>query len=143
MRQRNDVAASREESVQHGVATPGPSRLPPLAGDGEANVGGLRRHVEMREELGQVRIIQLVIDDEPGIDGDAGAVIVDIDRSRMTARPVVFLINNDLMWRTRRQGPGGGVSGDAGPDDSIRMRLMVLRKLAVSGVRCETQTVVQ
>jgi hypothetical protein len=51
----------------------------------------------MGEELRQVGVVQFVVDDETGVDGDGGALIVDIDRGRVAANALFLLINGDLV----------------------------------------------
>jgi len=66
------------------------------------------------EQRGQVRIVQLVIDDEADVDRKPGAVIVDIDGMAVAAGPEFAVVDGD--WIMIRQGPGRGIAADSRPD---------------------------
>ena len=95
-----EIAALGEKGAENSPAfTPAPFKAPPIGGDRKAHFGGLGGDAQPLQHRGKIRIIQSVIDDEPGIDRDLGAGMFDIDGRRMAARPQILLIERDLMAR--------------------------------------------
>src|SRR5437016_6101086 len=70
----------------------------------------------MVEQAGEFGIVALVVDDEAGIDGDAGPVIVDCHGMAVAAGAKLALINGDRI--AARQRPCRGITRDPGPHHS-------------------------
>ena len=97
-RRRQRIALLREQSGQHRAAVaPAPLEATLVGGDRKAHVGLLRLHPGPVEKRRQIGIVQGVVDDEAGIDGDGLAEILDIHRRRMTARPRRALVKHDFV----------------------------------------------
>ena len=79
------------------VAAAAPFELSAAGGDRKAHFACARFNAEMREQSGEVGIIQLVVDDESGVDSDARAVVIDVDGMAVTARADFLFVNRDLM----------------------------------------------
>jgi hypothetical protein len=84
--------------------------------DTEGHRGGLGFHVELAEEAGQVRVSDLVVNHETGVDGDGVAVFVDGDRIGVAAGIIVLLEERQIV--TGMQKVRASQAGDPCADDS-------------------------
>src|SRR6185503_5279803 len=114
---RQQVAGLREQSAR--------GLEPVVAAAFPLEAAGIRRYrkahaafdgldTEMGEQRRQVRIVQLVIDDEADVDRKPGAVIVDAHRIAVAAGPELAVVDSDRI--VIRQGPGCGIATDSRPD---------------------------
>ena len=79
---------------------------PVVEGHREGHVRGLRRHLQMGEERGEVRVGPFVVDDEPGVDRDVAVGAAHGDGIRMAADPAVAFEDGDVVAPAEQ--PGGG-----------------------------------
>ena len=95
----DDVAALTEQAIE--VA----ARILAAAlgdGDGKAHRGGGGFNAEMIEERGEIGVVLLVIDNEPGIDRHRAVFGLRQNGIGVAAEPGVFLENGNSL-RTRQQ----------------------------------------
>ena len=64
---------------------------------GEGHVAVARRHVEVLEQCDQVGIVQRVVDDEAGVDGERAATVIDRDRVAVAAQLAAGFEQRDAM----------------------------------------------
>ena len=81
--------------------------------DGEGHVGWLGLDAESLQEFDKVGICFGIVDDEAGVDGNVALVQRNEDRVRMSADPVGFLVDDDVVATAEQ--PCGGKTGHAGP----------------------------
>ena len=70
---------------------------------------------EMGKQIGQIRIVQLIINDEADVDGQFGAVLIDCDGLAMAAGAQFAVV--DGYGISPRQCPGSGIAGDSRSDN--------------------------
>ncbi len=87
-----------------------------VQGERKAHVAVMGLHVEMREQRGQVRVIELVVDNEAGVDGKWGAIVVDVYGRGMPAGSFLCLIQCHVM--DVADSPGGGRAGNSRTNNS-------------------------
>ncbi len=98
---RDEVAPLAE----HGVQPRRPILEPAtVEGDGEGHVAGVGRNAEMVEERYQVRVVAIVIDDEPGVDRNAPPGDLHIDRVRVAAAGLVSLEDRHIVPLVQQPG---------------------------------------
>jgi hypothetical protein len=84
--------------------------------DRERHVGGLRLHIQIVQQGGEVGVVGLIEDDEAGVDRHNAFGRLDIDRMGVAAEPVAGFVQGHVV-RLGQQ-PGSGQTGHAGADDS-------------------------
>jgi hypothetical protein len=87
-----------------------------LTGHRHAHLGGLRRHVQLGEELHQHRVRAPVVHDEPRVDGQRAHPVVDVVGVGVPAEARVGLVDGDVVRPA--QHVRGGQPGHPGTDDS-------------------------
>ena len=83
--------------------------------DGKAHVGRLRSDPELGQHALEVRVVELVEDDEAGVDRQPPPGCLDLDRVGVPTRVFARLEDVDVMSRAVEL-RGGDESGDTGPD---------------------------
>src|SRR6188472_4604229 len=127
-----DLAVESDQIAQHAVKTgvervcrareqppwPGGRPLEPTAAvrDGEAHVGRLGGDPELGQHALEVRVVELVEDDEAGVDRQLPPGCRDVDRVGVPTRIFARLEDVDVMSRAVEL-RGGDEAGDTGPDD--------------------------
>ena len=83
--------------------------------DGEGHVGWLCLDPESLQEFDKVGICFGIVDDEAGVDGNVALIQGNENRVRMSADPVGFLVDDDVV--ASAQEPCGGKTGHSGAHD--------------------------
>ena len=86
-----EISLLRKDTAQG--RSPGPALW---IGHRETHVGGFSLDTQSVEEADQVRIVEPVIDDEPQIDVDRGAIIVERVCAGVPAETVILFENGDV-----------------------------------------------
>src|SRR6478735_8594838 len=68
----------------------------------------------MGEQLGQIGIVQFVVDDEADIDRQRSPVVVDGNGVAVSARPYLAIVDRNRI--ALRQGPGRGIASNSRSD---------------------------
>jgi hypothetical protein len=63
----------------------------------------------------EIRVVQLVVDDEPDIDRKRRSLVVDGDGMAVAAGPEFAIVDGDRIML--RQGPGRGIAGNSRSDN--------------------------
>ena len=89
-----NVGALAEQAVQ---IRPGVFECAVAERGGKGHVAGLRRHVQVIKQRDQIRIASFVVDNEASVDGCFVLAVRDVHGVRMTADPIILLIDGDVV----------------------------------------------
>ena len=81
------MRALGEKAVERVMLKPRPLVIPVIKRQREPHIRALRFNAKICKKRGKKRVIQLVVDDEAGIDRNRLAGMHDIDRGGMPADP--------------------------------------------------------
>ena len=100
---REEIALLREDRTDIGAA---PFEPAAVERQRKAHVAALRGDAELGKHCREIGIVELVVDDEAGVDRDMPAVIVDVDGRGMAAGPRIGLEQRDVGGSVQRPGSG-------------------------------------
>ena len=107
-----EVPALSEDGIQIG---PIPFQSGGAVMDAEGHGGGLGGDVQSFEKPGEQGVGDLVVDNEPGVDGHLAIVFVDVDGVGMSADVSSRFVDGDVVGRVKEV--GATEARDAAPDD--------------------------
>ena len=108
----DEVAGLGEEGAQGSAAVLEPARIVP---DAEAHRRGPRPDAEFAQQTGEARVVDLVVDDEPGVHIVGASPEIEAERVRVAADPARRLVDGDRV--ARMEVVGSGKPRDSGTDN--------------------------
>ena len=117
IRRRQQVSRLRKQSpggLTPAIAAAFPLEAAGIRRDRKAHAAFHGLDAQMGEQLGQIGIVQFVVDDEADIDRQRCPVVVDGDGVAVSARPYLAFVDRDRI--AFRQGPGRGIAGNSRSD---------------------------
>src|ERR1700687_5768556 len=100
MERRPEYIALLREQRANGVALPLERAV--ARGKAQAHGARLRFDAEVAKEGREIWVVEFVVNDEAGVDGDGRALIIDLDGVAMSADARVFFIEHDVVTAVQR-----------------------------------------